>query len=69
MTKLLERALNKISKLPGHAQDEIAQIIINEIESEKGWDEKFGKSQGLLEKMAIRAISENRTGKTRALKI
>ena len=69
MTKLLERALNKISRLPGHVQDEIAQIIINEIESERKWDASFAKSQGFLEKLAVQAIAENRAGKTRALKI
>ena len=69
MTKLLEKAMNRVSKLPDKAQDEIAQIIINEIESEKKWDLKFAKTQGLLEGMALTALSENRAGKTRDLKV
>lgn len=69
MTKLLEKALSRVAKLPDSAQDEIAQIIINEIESEKKWDARFAKSQSNLEKLAMAALAEHRSGKTRALKI
>ena len=69
MTKLLEKALSRVAKLSDSAQDEIAQIIINEMESEKKWDVKFSKSQALLEKMAISALAEHRSGKSRALKV
>ena len=69
MTKLLEKALSRVAKLSDSAQDEIAQIIINEIESEKKWDVMFSKSQALLEKMAISALAEHRSGKSRALKV
>jgi hypothetical protein len=69
MTKLLEKALNRVAKLSDSAQDEIAQIIINEIESEKKWDVKFAKSPSLLEKMAMVALTEHRSGKSRAMKI
>ena len=68
MTKLLEKAMSRVAKLSDSAQDEIAQIIINEIESEKKWDAKFVKSQSNLEKMAMVALAEHRSGKTRALK-
>ena len=63
MTKLLEKALSRVAKLSDSAQDEIAQIIINEIESEKKWDAKFAKSQSNLEKMAMVALAEHRSGK------
>lgn len=69
MTKLLVKALNRVAKLSDSAQDEIAQIIINEIESEKKWDVKFAKSPSLLEKMAMVALTEHRSGKSRAMKI
>ena len=68
MTKLLEKALNRVAKLSDSAQDQIAQIIINEIESEKKWDVKFAKSPSLLEKMAMAALTEHRSGKSRAMK-
>jgi hypothetical protein len=35
MTKLLEKAVNKINKLSDTEQNEIAQIILNEIADEK----------------------------------
>ena len=60
MTKLLEKALSRLAKLSDSAQDEIAQIIINEIESEKKWDVKWAKSQSLLKKMATAALTEHR---------
>lgn len=69
MTKLLEKAMGRVNKLSDSAQDEIAQIIINELESERAWDRKFAQSQSVLERLAIDAIIENRTGKTRDLKI
>jgi len=69
MTKLLEKALSRVAKLSDSAQDEIAQLIINEIESEKKWDARFSKSQSKLEKMAMVALAEHRSGKTRALKV
>ena len=69
MTKLLEKALSRVAKLSDSAQDEIAQIIINEIESEKKWDVIFAKSPLLLEKMAMVALTEHRSGKSRAMKI
>ena len=68
MTKLLEKALSQVAKLSDSAQDEIAQIIINEIEAEKKWDAKYAKSQSLLEKMAMAALTEHRSGKSRAMK-
>ena len=69
MTKLLEKALSRVAKLPDSAQDEIAQIILNEIESEKKWDARFAKSQSNLEKMAMVALAEHRSGKSRVLKV
>lgn len=70
MTKLLEKALSRVAKLSDSAQDEIAQLIINEIESEnesgKKWDVRFVKSQSKLELMAMAALAEHRSGKSRA---
>jgi hypothetical protein len=67
MTKLLEKALSRVVKSPDpdSRQDEIAQIIINESESEKKWEVTFSRSQSLLKKMAISALAEQRTGKFR----
>ena len=41
MTTLLEKAVKKISGLPETEQDEIAKIILEEIEDEHKWYNKF----------------------------
>jgi hypothetical protein len=65
MTALLEEALNQIKALPPKEQDAVASLILEEIESEKRWDELFASSQGQLAKLAEQAISEYKAGKTR----
>jgi hypothetical protein len=62
MTKLLEQAVAKARELPEAEQDAIAQIVIDEIESERRWDELFAKSPEKLRKLADRAWSEHEAG-------
>lgn len=66
MTKLLEIAVNKISKLSETEQNEIAQIILNEIADEKKWYEKFNNSQNELLILADEAKDEFKKGKTKS---
>ena len=65
MTKLLEIAVEKISKLPDTEQDEIAKIILDEIKDEKVWYNKFRNSQNELSVLADEALKEFNDGKTR----
>ena len=65
MTTLLQEAFDKASKLPPGTQDLLAREIIEEIEGEARWDETLTHSQPLLEKMAQRALENQRDGKTR----
>ena len=65
MTKLLEIAVEKISKLPGTEQDEIAKIILDEIKDEKVLYNKFRNSQNELSVLADEALKEFNDGKTR----
>ena len=67
MTALLEKALNKINALPPEEQDAVASLILEEIESEKRWDELFAGSQGPLAQLAREAIAEYKAGKTKPL--
>ena len=67
MTALLEKALNRIKALPPKEQDAVASLILEEIESEKQWDELFANSQGQLAQLAGQAITEFKAGKTRPL--
>ncbi|MGH7889959.1 MAG: hypothetical protein ACRENF_05345 [Thermodesulfobacteriota bacterium] len=69
MTKLLEKAFAKIQKLPKKDQDSIAQIILDEIEDEKKWDEAFAKSQHKLSKIAEKVRADIKAGRTRKIGI
>jgi hypothetical protein len=62
MTALLEKALNQVKALPPEEQDAVASLILEEIESEKHWDELFAGSQGQLGKLAEQAIAEYKAG-------
>jgi hypothetical protein len=67
MTALLEKAMNEVKALPPEEQDAVASLILEEIESEKRWDELFAGSQGQLAKLAEKAISAYQAGKTTPL--
>jgi hypothetical protein len=67
MTKLLEQALAKAQALPEAEQDAIAQIVIDEIESERRWDELLAKSPEKLRKLADQAWAEHESGKSEEL--
>ncbi len=67
MTALLEKAMNHVNALPPEEQDAVAAIILEEIESEKRWDELFAGSQGQLAQLAGEAIAEYQAGKTKTL--
>ncbi len=62
MTKLLERAVAKARELPDAEQDAIAQIVMDEIESERRWDELLAKSPEKLRTLADRAWAEHEAG-------
>ena len=62
MTKLLEDAIEKVRQLSEAEQDAIAQIVLDEIESERRWDELFGRSPEKLRALADRAWAEHEAG-------
>ncbi len=57
----------KLKGLPPEEQDVVAALILEEIESEKRWDELFAGSQHQLAQLAGRAVAEYKAGKTRPL--
>ena len=67
MTALLEKAMSQINALPPEEQDAVASLILEEIESEKKWDDLFAGSQGQLAQLAKEAIAEYKAGKTKPL--
>ncbi len=69
MTQLLKKALKKVSSLPDNEQDEIAKLILDEIEDEKLWQEQFEATQEELLFLADEALKEAKAGKTKKMKL
>jgi hypothetical protein len=67
MTKLLEKALQEVSKLPAAEQDAVAAILLEELASEQRWTESFARSQDKLAKLAEDALAEYNAGRTKPL--
>jgi len=67
MTKLLEEAFAEASKLPEQEQDALAAVILEELASERRWDQAFADSADLLAQLAEQALAEHRAGKTQVL--
>lgn len=44
MTQLLQTAINKLKKLPKKEQDAFALRILEEIEADVKWDERFART-------------------------
>ena len=64
MTTKLEAAFKKAAALPPELQDLLAEQWLAELEDEQLWDEKFSRSQDMLESMARKALDNYRNGKT-----
>ena len=69
MTKLLEKAFKKASLLSSVEQNALAKWMIEEIESEKKWDETFADSEDILDRLADEALDAHKKGKSRTLNI
>jgi hypothetical protein len=67
MTELLEKAISKLKTLPNSQQDAVADLILQELEAERRWDESFARSPDLLAKLASEAMAEYNAGKTQIL--
>jgi hypothetical protein len=67
MTKLLEEAFEKVSKLPEEDQEGFARWLLAELESESKWDELFSRSSKPLSALASEALSEFEEGQTEPL--
>ena len=67
MTKLLEEAFEKVSKLPIEQQEGFARWLLAELESESKWDELFSRSSKTLSVLASEALSEFEEGLTEPL--
>jgi hypothetical protein len=67
LTKLLQRAFEEASKLPEGDQDALGRILLEELASERRWEDLFAGSRDLLAELADQALAERRAGRTRKL--
>lgn len=67
MTKLLEQAVAKARSLPEAEQDVIGRLVLDEIESERQWDQLFTNSPNRLTRLADRAWAEHEAGQSQEL--
>jgi hypothetical protein len=67
MTKLLQEAFDQASKLPEAEQDALGRILLEELASERRWEDLFAGSQDLLEELADQALAEHDAGRTAKL--
>ena len=65
MTALLSKALKRIEVLPKELQDEIAEQLLEDIESEIKWQKTLAKPQNKLGRLADKALQESAAGKTK----
>ncbi|CAA6603522.1 conserved hypothetical protein [Rhodospirillaceae bacterium LM-1] len=67
MNKMLERAIAQATRLPEDEQETLASLMLEEMASEKAWDESFAKSETMLAAMARRAKERHAKGETTPL--
>jgi DNA phosphorothioation-dependent restriction protein DptG len=67
MTILLQKAFTEIQRLPDYLQDQLAQQLLEDIESELKWQKSFSRENielGALLSMAQEALLEEQEGRT-----
>ena len=64
MTDLLQKAFEEASKLPEGEQDALGRLLLEELASERRWEELFVGSRDLLAELADEALAEHRAGRT-----
>ncbi|MBI1883502.1 MAG: hypothetical protein HYS08_04780 [Chlamydiae bacterium] len=67
MTKLMEKAFKTASKLPVLDQNILAKWLLEELKSDRKWEEVFADSEYLLDDMADEALEERKKGKVKSL--
>lgn len=67
MTQLLKKAFDQASQLPPDEQDALAKWLLEEMASERLWDEAFHASADQLKELAEEALQEAREGRTEEL--
>ena len=64
MNTRLEEAFAQAAQLPPDEQEALAAVRLDEIASEKLWDQAFAQSQNQIAKLADEALTEFQEGRT-----
>lgn len=67
MTTLLTKAIKQIETLSSNLQDEIAEQLMQDFESEMAWQKTLSKPQSKLDILAERALRASEEGKTKKM--
>jgi hypothetical protein len=62
MNALLEKAFAEVARLPEAEHEAIATLILEEIAAERGWDERFARTQDQLGELVRAARAEVERG-------
>jgi hypothetical protein len=69
MTKLLEKAFEKASRLSKSEQNVIAKWLLEELENERKWERSFSDSEDVLDFLVKETIDAYEKGKTDQLDV
>ena len=71
MNRQREDAFEDAAKLPEVEQDRIARLLLEEMESDRKWDELFAtpESEAFLERMVEQTQAEHNAGLTKPLSL
>jgi hypothetical protein len=64
MSRLLEKALEKVGALPQDEQDAIASQILAALADEEAWKKRFAEKRDVIRGMAREALEEDDRGDT-----
>ena len=64
MSRLLEKALEKVVALPQDEQDAIASQILASLADEDAWKKRFAEKRDVIRRMAREALEEDERGET-----
>ena len=64
MNTRLEEAFAKAAQLPPDEQEALAALLLDEIASERLWDQAFAQSQSKIATLADEALTEFQEGRT-----
>lgn len=67
MTKMLEQAFQRASRLSQREQDALAAWLLEELEAERRWDDAFARSQAQLKELGDQAQQQHARGETEPL--